>query len=1102
MPRNSRRKSYHKQHKNNTKDVKDYTDSDEEHSLKDKKVREERVVSSGIRVSMEKKKSPSDPQQGKDLFDPCNGDLSGEYGSSKKGKDRADSSVNNRWNGGSDGLIEGGKEPKGEVLGSDSERGPRPNDSTSVETKSWSSRRNESLSERKDEDLEPKKGSVKDLSRKATHQNKDAKDKEREIGRDKKVPEAVRERSVDAVTVATGVRESNMKKETQMGDLEEEHVAKREVEITDCKIQDDLRNHELEKELDKRIKRRRDDSGDKEKWKEDVRDGDNRRLSSTDDDRLKNGRYKDGRQIDGRYKDERQVDGRYKDERQVDGRYKDERRKYRKDLDRDHRYEDDKHRDEKPSRDRASTRSENKNFRDESKTSESRHKKTKVQDSDHDGSPYADEKGARLKDNRGKKRSCDDNDSHSDIRSRSTKEQRSDVEKNAVSNSKVDSASDKGRSESHYHHSDAVDSTPSSSRLKRSSSCSAHAVKDHYRHGSKRAETPYNDISEERLRPNTSTRELTSAFGIPERVSESRSMEKPKQKDDTHVGELSAETVPASQYERSPKSRLMVSPIHLIEKSPSSTSGDKRYSNRAGVRRSFDGEEMGRQSGGCKDARGYNSSDSRGQDFPFEKTVIDDSSQTLPFNGESTPIISNFNRTGLFSSSSPSLLPPPPPLRLGVDSPSVLGSSEEDSRAQVGDRKYNNRYKGNGDSIMGRGQGNAWKGIPNWPPPVANGFIPFQHGPPPSGFHSVMQQFPSPFFGVRPSMELNHSGVYHMHDADRFSDHGRPFQLHGWDGSSGVFGDESHVFGRPDWDQNRHLMSSRGWEMNDLCKGQNRTMNMDFPAPQKHDYLTRAAADETWAGQSSHRPQLELLPAESIENKIFDAITPTEKITSEAPLKIVHEKTPEPSKLPTHDNTARFCQFYLSKLDISVDLAHPELYKQCTSLLEMDGDTTGDCHATKSIHIKEIEVDRKSSNDRLAASLFPATTEAVFQRAMALYKKQKEEKKAKTPFPSFRRSEVENASQASDTEKLGHVEDSRNPAIQGTCSPSNEEIESSSGDSKDNLSADAKEQQADNITGDVVCANGSSQACVAFMPESIECRLNSSRIHNSPESTH
>ncbi|XP_077222315.1 uncharacterized protein LOC143856120 [Tasmannia lanceolata] len=131
---------------------------------------------------------------------------------------------------------------------------------------------------------------------------------------------------------------------------------------------------------------------------------------------------------------------------------------------------------------------------------------------------------------------------------------------------------------------------------------------------------------------------------------------------------------------------------------------------------------------------------------------------------------------------------------------------------------------------------------------------------------------------------------------------------------------------------------------------------------------------------------------------------------------------------------------------------------------------------------------------------------------MALYKRQSEEMKSKT---LFRGPGVENASQASHKEKAGDVEDSLNPATKATSSPSNLEGENSSSSLKGDHSTDGNEQPSDNIACDVdgneqpsdniacdVIAYGSSQANEALMTESIECKVNLSRKHNSPESTH
>lgn len=219
--------------------------------------------------------------------------------------------------------------------------------------------------------------------------------------------------------------------------------------FTESQMQDESRNLESEKELERRI-RKRDGSSDKDKRQEDVRTSEDRRLSSKDD-RLKNGRCKDERHKDSKYRD-----------------------KYQEDVDKGQRYRDDTHREER-SIDRTIDRSD--------KSSESRHKKAKLQGNNHDSSPCFDDQNIGNKENRVRKRSSDELDAHSDLNSQTTKEHRIDVEKSSLTSRKLDSVADRGHSESHHHHSDVVNhSTPSSSTPKCSLSSSAHVVKDQYRY--------------------------------------------------------------------------------------------------------------------------------------------------------------------------------------------------------------------------------------------------------------------------------------------------------------------------------------------------------------------------------------------------------------------------------------------------------------------------------------------------------------------------------------------------------------------------------------------------------------------------------------------
>ncbi|XP_042485972.1 uncharacterized protein LOC122066216 isoform X2 [Macadamia integrifolia] len=763
-------------------------------------------------------------------------------------------------------------------------------------------------------------------------------------------------------------------------------------------IQDELRNPELEKELEKRIRRRRDSSIDKDKYQDNTRDSNDRRLSSRDDN-AKNGKYKDETLKDGRYRD-----------------------KYQEEPDRDRRHRDDKHRDERSTRDQTNNRSEH--FRDDS----DRHKKPKPYDSDHGGT-HLDDRGSRYKDSQGKKRSCDENEDHTDVKSRSSKEHRSVVEKKS-SSSKAELNADGGKSQSCH----VGDSLATNNRRKSSPSTSAHVAKDQHRSNTKQAASRYRD-SEERFRPNvkTSTRDVTGGSAVQERTFEARSLDK---KDDSHLVE--------PLNERSPRSDHQVSPILLMEKSPSSTSMDRRYSDRAGARRSLDVEDTGHRSTGSKDARDYTSNEERGsRELPLEKPTVDEYSQT----GDTVSVTSSFSRIGHLPSISPSILPPPPPVRAGVDSPSVLGSSEQESRG-----KSTNRFKRSGEPSVGRVQGNTWKGVTNWSSPVANGYIPFPHRPPPGAFHPVMQRFPaSPIFGVRPSMELNHAGIpYHIPDADRFSGHGRPFgwrtpadescppHLHGWDASNGALGNDPHMYGRPDWDQNRHLMSVGA----DMWKGQNGNMNMELSTVSlKEDYIPHAPPEEIWPGQPGQRSRNERNRpgprAESIEIKTTSS-TPAPKDAAKARSKIIEEETPQPSKISSDDG-AHFCNVYLAKLDISADLTHPELYDRCMALLDIEEKTTDSEDATKHVHPDlEVGAGVNFHSTSLCASLFPAIKDSVFQRAMALYKESGERAKVN----ALRSPESEPLKvQIPFGERLEHLPIS-NEVVEGPVSASNrEEVE-------------------------------------------------------------
>ncbi|KAA8528230.1 hypothetical protein F0562_035519 [Nyssa sinensis] len=1110
MPRSSRHKS-HKQNKHGSKDVREHSDSEEDLKMKDRNNEEGSHRVSRDSVSGEKRKVASQSRDGKDPSSHGNGDTSEEHAASKRRKEKADGNASSdRWNGGGDERGQGitiSKEMREESSKLESDKSSK--SKVSVDSKSKTSRKHDNFSEKEEnvslagDKEESKSNSRADLKRKSekdpmgreVHQykeSKESKDKERGSEKERKVQDI--KRDVEARAVDSEVARKQGSRSTNFG---EEPQGKRGRENTELPNKEELQNPESEKELDKRIRKRRDCSNDKDKYQEHVRESDDRRLSSRGE-RVKDGKDKYERHRDGSYGDKNREDGDREDRHREDGvrenrhrddkyledsvrdnRHKDDKYredgdrdnrhrgdkyreecsrdnkhrddKYREDSDRDNRHRDDKYReeghrdnrhrddkyreygnkdnrhredkhredvdrdnrqtddkqrddfdrekrfrdlkyrDEHTSRDRISDKSDNVRLRDESNASELHNRKS----NNPDGSPSYDDRSTSYKDGKGKRRANDKEfkEEHSDTRYRSTKDQRSDAEKKSMSSSKVASVTDRGRS---YSRNADEEFTLNHNRRRSSPSSSSHAAKDHYRLLKQEGSMHRDHVHEERVQHDiNSSKEFTRVAGLTDDVSASRSMEKPVTKDDSHLDELSVE--------RRLKSDSRTSPLQLVDKSPSSSSTDRRHSNKSDVRRSLDVEECGQRSGGSRDARDYSDKEGRGSRELFMETLpVDELSQA---DGDTLSVSSPFSRASRLPGNSKSLLPPPP-FRMGVDNHLVFGSSEDDNRG-----KLNNRHRRIGDFSMGRVQGSAWKGVPNWPSPMANGFIPLQPGPPPVGFHPVMQQFPvPPMFGVRPSMELNHAGVpYHIADSDRFSGHGRPLgwrnpvddscppALHGWDANNAISRDESHIYGRPDWDRNRTLTNGRGWETSgDMWKEQN-GMSTEMPsAPQKQDNSDHEPADKVWTGrlgqQDQNEQNLPCLQAERLD------------ISLEAP-KTVPEENPNISKTPRKDGD-RLWHVYLSKLDLSADLTQPELYNQCTSFMDMDRNTISDEDDSKALYVKQEVIGAKVviSNRTSSASLFAAISDSVFQKALSLYKKQREEILAihgeKVPFYS------------------------------------------------------------------------------------------------------
>lgn len=141
------------------------------------------------------------------------------------------------------------------------------------------------------------------------------------------------------------------------------------------------------------------------------------------------------------------------------------------------------------------------------------------------------------------------------------------------------------------------------------------------------------------------------------------------------------------------------------------------------------------------------------------------------------------------------------------------------------------------------------------------------------------------------------------------------------------------------------------------------------------------------------------------------------------------------------------------------------------------------------------------------------------QRALDLYKKQ--QMKVKISAASSDSSKVDKVSPASGGEELAPAQHHSSPDHMLLGLSSNEEggdktssnlkqdlpddSKEHQSDLKPDLSDDSKEHQSNTIShtvsGPIVSTDG-SQALEALMPESDECRVNLSRIHIPPESTH
>ncbi|XP_076934452.1 uncharacterized protein LOC143600734 [Bidens hawaiensis] len=736
----------------------------------------------------------------------------------------------------------------------------------------------------------------------------------------------------------------------KVGAQGESHSSKRGKDITEWPIEEELRNPELEKELKKRMRRRGEASSDKDKYQDSIKETEDRRLSSrTDcskDERHKNedhGDIRETRQKDEKHREDSERDRKNRDvkhrgESEKSSKHRDDKYredKYSEDGNKETKYKDDRYietndKDER-SRDRKRRQDDDRDYRhkEEKRSHDSKYHDAPEPKRLRDDNAVYDDRVSRYKDDKDRRR-VNEKDESSDYRSRSSVKEQSEVEKR--SSAKDDSVSERGRLDSRYAD---VEVTTSHTRCRSSPSGSSYSTRDHHR-TSKQEETKYSDYAyEERARYNVhSSRDYNSAPG--------QSDKNVTSKDDSYRGgDLQGEKRMRPESRSSPQ----------VDKSLSS-SNEHRNINKSDARKNLDHKESGPglRVGGSKDTF----KDGKGSRELNEAHINNDFSH--------------------------------------VDSDNLSASSpySRNSHVSEDDRsKSNNRHRRMADQHMNRGQSQMhsqiqsqnqgnWKNVPNWPPPMATGgYIPFQHVPPPM-FHPLMQQFPPTIFG-RPPMKLNPGLPYPV------SDHGRPVgwrnqldesvapPLHGWDANNPVFGDESHLYGRLDWDRR-----SQGWDQSgEMWKGQN-AENM---GQQKDEY-------------SGHRPNDENLtrptgqPDESEQNQL-DIQPETLNLDKNGPNAQKPTGSPKNVEVVNEDNTAIITRSYLSRVDVSKDLTQPELYDQCISMMDLDPEDFSqpvdfDC---KILYLEESV----EANVTDSASLFTAINDSVFQKAMFLYNKQKEE---------------------------------------------------------------------------------------------------------------
>lgn len=855
------------------------------------------------------------------------------------------------------------------------------------------------------------------------------------------------------------------------GFLEESSI-NQEQKNTEWQLQEEVRNIELEKELENRIqRRRREESGEKDRWRDDDRDLEGKRL------------YRDERKKDDRYKDEKQRDDRHKDDRHRDDKYREE--KYLEDRQRGDKHQENKNREWRLSRERITEKYDSKHSRDGNKVPESRYKENKNGDSDRDYSSYYDDQYNQPKDHHNQNRPGHVREESREAKTHANKVLSAEGDRKGSITGHQDVNRDQENSLLVLPSSEAGDSF-TAKKVKRAHEFVSEVHRDQRRLKFKQSEQSSKNVEQLTI-PSKEHGSLHGKNKIDKQLENHRD-ESPLESAKSSAYEGRTSPV-LSHIESSPKNNGRLSPFNLARKSPISYVQDHGHSlsyEKTVRKNKFETANNESGAGGLRNRNSYYSSASdrdkqlsvtdeivsreplvsykstedhrrspsteRVNDSQMNNLSVDDSSR-VPYSRvgstqDSRRMLSSGNSASyerhsksrrleegsssrsdwtvhptpanrpMDSSVRPQvpsltgrasgLLPPPPPFRPGIDNPAVLGSSSSgfddapSSRDQRrADRQIGSHFK-RGEVMGGSGQLDVWKGVGNWNSHgqgqgPANMFLPFQHhigGHPHGPFLNIGQQFPGPpLFGVRPSADMGNVR-YHVRDGgDAFPGHNRTHgwqrqaddicgphiqvPLHGWEGP-GSYGEESHAYGRPDRDQIGQGVSGRSWD---------RAMDMWKGNPRE--------TDEAWGGPQVPRGRLEKIrrersPTESIEIKRSDESPP--KVMKENQCSIVSSDIRKQNKKKCDRRSV-----YLSKLDISAELAGLELYNECADMLDSRENiiTNDDTFfrdgfnedATKNIQL-EVNADAEAllQSLNIHSMIFSSLSKDVFERAFAIYK--------------------------------------------------------------------------------------------------------------------